>query len=187
MKKVDISKIKEAGEGKRLPAGGYICKYTFVEDKPEKEYLYMEFDIAKGEFAGYYQELADRNSFWSGRCYRSYKEKALPMFKRMCTAVSKSNNGYVFDGGETNGDENTLVNKLVGIILAEEEYVANDGSIKRRLYVARECSVEDIEKGNYKVPAVKLLKNDEANKASLKSDETDFMDIDPNKDVVAFH
>ena len=38
----NIASIQEAtGESKRLPAGGYICKYTNVEDVSEKSYLYM--------------------------------------------------------------------------------------------------------------------------------------------------
>ena len=47
----NIDSIQEAGEGgKRLPAGGYVCKYTDVQDDPKKEYLYMEFDIAEVRF-----------------------------------------------------------------------------------------------------------------------------------------
>ena len=55
MKKVSLANVKETTDFTRLPAGGYVCKYTFVEDRPEKEYLYMEFDIAKGEFAGHFK------------------------------------------------------------------------------------------------------------------------------------
>ena len=52
----NIASVQEAstGESKRLPAGGYICKYTNVEDNEEKQYLYMEFDIAEGEYKGYF-------------------------------------------------------------------------------------------------------------------------------------
>ena len=179
MKKINLSSVQEAGDNTRLPAGGYVCKYTKVEDVAMKEYLYMEFDIAKGDYAGYYQSLSDSFGFWGGRCYRSYKEKALPMFKRMCSAVSKSNNGCVFDG-ETNADESTLVGKLVGLILCEEEYVGNDGNIKTRLYVDKECPVEDIINGNFKVRPIKLLPDDEREKIEEGSGDTSFMDIPEN-------
>ena len=97
----NIASVQEAtGESTRLPAGGYICKYTNVEDVSEKSYLYMEFDIAEGDFKGYFADLDERAGFWAGKCYRSYKENALPMFKRMCSAVTKSNKGYIFDGNE---------------------------------------------------------------------------------------
>lgn len=100
------------------------------------------------------------------------------MFKRMCSAVSKSNNGFVFDG-ETNADESTLVGKLVGLILCEEEYVGNDGNIKTRLYVDKECSVEDILSGNFKVRALKKLPEEER-KEIEGSGDTSFMDIPEN-------
>ncbi len=152
----NINEVKEAGDSTRLLAGGYICKYTSVKDVPDKNYLYMEYDIAEGEYKDYYKELSERLDFWGGRCYRSYSEKALPMFKRMCSAVTKSNPGYIFDGNE-HADETTLIGKLVGLILGEEEYIGNDGSIKTRLTVTREISVEDIKEGKFKIPKIKKL------------------------------
>lgn len=161
MKRVDLSNIKEAGESTRLPAGVYICKITAAEDVPEKEYLKISYDIAKGEFAGYYAEIRENHPDWNvGVYYRSYKPRALPMFKRMCSAVSKSNGNFVFDGGMVNADESTLVGKLIGITLQEEEYYANDGNKKTRLVVYREFPVDKI--GEQRVPAPKLLKVEEA-------------------------
>ena len=179
MKKVNLKNVQEASDSTRLPAGGYVCKYTKVEDVSSKEYLYMEFDIAKGDFAGYFQSLYDTYGFWGGRCYRSYKEKALPMFKRMCSAVSKSNNGFVFDG-EKNTDEKTLEGKLVGLVLCEEEYIGNDGNIKTRLFVDKECSVDDIVRGNFKVKPLKKLPDEERTEVEEPAD-TSFMNI-PNTD-----
>ena len=152
----NIDSVQEAGDSKRLPAGGYICKYTNVEDMADKEYLYMEYDIAEGEYKGYYKELEERLDFWGGKCFRSYKEKALPMFKRMCSAVTKSNKGFIFDGNK-HADESTLIGKKVGMILGEEEYIGNDGSVKTRLYVVREIPVEDIKAEKFKIPPIKKL------------------------------
>lgn len=174
MKKINLSNVPEQGEFQRLTAGGYICRITKVEDKPEKEYLYIEYDIAKGDFAGYYQELFDNRNFWGGRFYKSYKETALPMFKRFCSAVSKSNNGYAFDG-ETNADESTLVGKLIGLVLCEEEYYGNDGNIRTRLYVDRECAVEDIANGKFKVKPLKTLPKEQGTSNNAAAD-TGFID-----------
>ncbi len=157
----NIANVQEAGDSVKLPAGGYVCKYTKVEDNPDKNYLYMEYDIAEGTFKDYYKQLEERANFWGGRCYRSYTDKALPMFKRMCSAVTKSNKGFIFDGNE-HADETTLVGKYVGMILGEEEYVGNDGSTKTRLYVAREISVEDIKANNFKIPELKKLQDNNA-------------------------
>lgn len=175
----NIASVQEAtGESKRLPAGGYICKYTNVEDNAEKQYLYMEFDIADGEYKGYFEDLEDRAGFWAGRCFRSYKEAALPMFKRMCSAVTKSNKGFIFDGNE-HCDESTLVDKKVGMLLGEEEYIGNDGSVKTRLYVVREMAVDEIKNGKFKVPALKKLENAVSNVG--KSDDG-FMNIPEGTD-----
>ena len=152
----NIAEVQEAGESKRLPAGGYVCKYTKVEDNNGKNYLYMEFDIAEGEFRGYFEDLEERAGFWAGKCYRSYSEKALPMFKRMCSAVTKSNKNFIFDGNQ-HCDESTLIGKKVGMILGEEEYTGNDGSTKTRIYVAREISIDDLKAGKFKVPELKKL------------------------------
>ena len=39
MKKINWKNVEEAKEFEKLPAGGYICGITAVEDVPEKEYL----------------------------------------------------------------------------------------------------------------------------------------------------
>ena len=173
----NIAEVQEAGDSKRLPAGGYVCKYTKVEDNAGKNYLYMEFDIAEGEYKGYFADLEERAGFWAGKCYRSYTDKALPMFKRMCSAVTKSNKSFIFDGNKY-CDESTLVGKLVGIVLGEEEYVGNDGSIKTRLYVVRELSVEDLKAGKFKVPPLK--KNSNSSNSSQSDDG--FMNIPKDAD-----
>lgn len=176
----NIASVQEAsGDSTRLPAGGYVCKYTDVKDDPKKEYLYMEFDIAEGEYEGYFEDLNDRAGFWAGKCYRSYKEKALPMFKRMCSAVTKSNKGFIFDGNE-HADETTLIGKKIGLILGEEEYVKNNGETGTRLYVAREIPVEDVKAGKFKVPELKKL--NETTSAPVKKADDEFMNIPENSD-----
>lgn len=163
MRKINMENVREAGTSNRLPAGGYICKITNVTDVPLNEntgrgdYLEIEFDIAEGEYKDYYKQINAEHGFWGGSYKRSYKEKALPFFKRMCSAVAKSNPGFVFDGGEQNSNEQTLVGKRVGLVLGEEEYNGNDGKTKTRLYVSSECSIEDIQKENFKVPEFKNL------------------------------
>lgn len=159
MKALDLTNVQESGTGEGLKAGGYVCKYTVVTDVPDKQYLYMEFDIVEGPHANYYKDLEARAGFWGGKVYRSYKEKALPMFKRMCSAVSKSNMGFIFDG-QQNANEKTLVGKYVGIVLGEEEYEKNNGEIGTRLYVHYECEADKIRSGNFKVPEKKLIKKD---------------------------
>ena len=162
MKAINLNNVQEAGTGSnRLPAGGYVAIIEKVEDFPEKEYLRVTYDIAEGEYSGYYGQLRKDHPDWNengwlGAYVKSYKEKALPMLKRFCTAVSHSNGNYVFDL-KNNSDEQTLVGKYIGLVFREEEYYGNDGSIKTRLSVSFECSADKIRNADYKVPDVKRL------------------------------
>ena len=51
-----------SGEFARPTAGGYICKIMDVEDVPmdantgKGDYLRIEYDIANGDFAGYFKK-----------------------------------------------------------------------------------------------------------------------------------
>lgn len=150
MKNVDLTNVEEAKEYVRLGAGGYICKITSVTDVPAKEYLKIEYDVAQGDMKGYFQDLFDSKKFWGGSFIKSYKETALSFFKAFTTAVENSNPKYKFDN-----DETKLVGKLVGLVLGEEGYVANDGSSKNRLYVKETRSIDVIKNKQFEVPEYK--------------------------------
>ena len=146
MRKINLNDVQEAGEFKRVKPGAYICKITAVEDVTAKEYLKISYDIDDGEFKGYYSEMRENHPdwLWAGAYVRSYKETALGLFKRFCSAVSKSNGSYVFDAGDVNSEERTLVGKRIGLILQEEEYNSNTGDIRTRLKVAREFPIDKL-------------------------------------------
>lgn len=160
----NFNSVEEAstGGGNRLQPGGYVCKIEKVTDITDKQYLEMEFDIAEGEHQYHYADLCTRYGFWGLTSRRSYKETAIPFFKRMCSAVNSSNVGFSFNpfvaGG--NADEQSLVGKLIGLVLKEEEYEKNNGEVGTRLVVAYECSVEKIRKGDFKVPDKKSIKKE---------------------------
>lgn len=178
MKKVDTTNVTEAGEYKTLPAGAYICVIRNAEDIPDKEQLAITYDVAAGEYKGYYDEIRDRHPDWTyiGRYTKSYKPKALPFFKRFCTAISKSNGNFVFDGGSVNSDERTLIGKKLGLMFGEEEYYSNSGDLRTRLYVAFEFSADKI--NEQKIPAVKRIKEDA--KTEPKKADTGFIDVPAN-------
>lgn len=174
MKKLDLTSVQEATDFKTLPAGGYICKITLVEDKEDKEYLKLEFDIVEGEFKDYYKTLFENKNFWGGNFIRSYKETALSFFKAFTTAVENSNQNYKFDE-----DETKLKGKLIGLVLSEEEYMANDGEIKTRLYVSSVRSVDKIRKGDFKIAALKEYKGEQKQRATQNND---FVPVDTSSD-----
>ncbi len=152
MRNIDWNNVEEAKEFEKVTPGGYVCGITAVENVENKEYLRIEYDIAEGEKKNYYRELYKSKGFWGASFIKSYKETALPFFKAFKTAVENSNKGYTF-----NNDEKTLVRKLVGLVLAEEEYKANDGKIKTRLYVDQVHSIDKIRSGDFTVPELKKL------------------------------
>lgn len=147
-----------SGEFARPTAGGYICKIIDVEDVPMNEqgkgdYLRIEYDIADGEFKGYYKEQNDRwGGNWNASFIRSYKEKALGMLKHFTNCIEQSNAGYAWDWNEKG-----LIGKFVGLVLGEEEYKNNAGEIKTKLVVSQVKTVEDIKNGNFRIPAPKKL------------------------------
>lgn len=169
MKHIDMTNVKESGDFTALPAGAYICVIRDVEDFSDKEYLKVTYDIAEGEFKGYYDEIRSNHPdwSWSGAYVKSYKEKALPMFKRFCSAVSKSNGNFVFDGNTVNADEKTLIGKRIGIVLGEEEYWSNSGDKRTRLYVSKEFQVDKL--ADQKIPNKKLLEDESSKSESINS------------------
>ena len=155
--------------------GGYICKIIDVEDVPMNEqnkgdYLRIEYDIADGEFKGYYKEQFDKwGGNWNASFIRSYKEKALGMLKHFTNCIEQSNAGYEWDWNEKG-----LIGKVVGLVLGEEEYENGKGEIKTKLVVKNIATVEDIKNGNFKTPAPKKL--------SVENSTNDFAGFTPITD-----
>ena len=157
MKNINWNNVEatKPGEFNRLPAGGYICKITAVEDEPSKEYLKIEFDICDGEFKDYYRNLYENKKFWGGNFIKSYKEKALGFFKQMLECIEKSSRG--FKANDFDGDERKLVGKFVGLVIGYEEYEASDGKVKLRIYVDAFKTASEIKNGEFEIPALKTL------------------------------
>ena len=170
--------IQESTSFKRLTPNGYICKILKVEDYPDKEYLKIYFDIVKGDDKGYFKKQYDgdtrKERKWpnAGTFIRSYKDSAASMFKGFTNAVEKSNKGY-----QWNFDEKTLVNKVIGLIIADEQYQNQKGQVRVRNYVAAVRSVETIEKGEYEIPALKELTTTKTTTAPANDPIPDFSDV----------
>ena len=147
------------GEFARPTAGGYICKIMDVTDVPvdvntgKGNYLKIEYDIADGDFKDYYNDqYAKWGGNWNASFIRSYKEKALGMFKHFTNCIEQSNAGYAWDWNESG-----LIGKVVGLVLGEEEYKNSMGEIKTKLVVSQIKTVEEIKNGDFKIPAPKKL------------------------------
>lgn len=143
-----------ATEYKRPTAGGYVCRITKATDVPEREYLAIEFDVVEGEFKNYGKDTLERAGWTPFKFNRSYNSKSVGFFKAFIEAVEGTNNGYNWDW-----NEQALVGKGVGIVLREEQYRKNDGSIGMRLSPAVFKTATDIRCGKFTVPDPKLLED----------------------------
>lgn len=145
-----------SGDFERLPAGGYIIKITGVQNDEEKKYLRIVYDIAEGPERGRYKnedaEHEYRHSF-----IRSYKETALGMFKAFIKAVDEANETNFDELVEKGVDEQLLKGCRLGVLFGYEEYEANDGNVKERLRLVRFLTIEQVRKGDFKVPELKKL------------------------------
>ena len=171
------------GDFTRLPAGGYIAEITAVEDKTDKEYLNITFDIAMGEFKAFYSDEWGKAHPYAHTFVRSYKKTGDPkkdarimgMFKTFLHAIDESNGTNYEPQAETGFDENLLKGKRIGLVIGYEEYESDRGEIRERTRVTAVKSTDDITKGNYKVPEVKRIAP-----AAAPSPADDFIRINPD-------
>lgn len=171
MKNVNWNDVQD--DIRRPVPGGYAARITAVEDNEDKEYLLIRWDFAEGEYKGVNQETFAAFNFWPMAFVKSYKEKALRFFKGFKTAVEESNRNYAFKN-----DPQSLVGKFIGVVLGEEEYVAKDGSVKTRLYVAEVRSGKAIREGDYKIPALKKLTGNTSASAPAANDFREMLEDD---------
>lgn len=148
MKVKNWTEIEETEYADKLPAGGYVCRITAVEDVPKKEYLWITYDIAEGEYAGKYSDDWGKENPWAHRFARSYKDSAEGMFKAFVNRVQESNKGFVWD----QVNESQFVGKEIGLVFQTELYTNTKGDDKERLNVFRVVAAQDIRVGDFKVP-----------------------------------
>lgn len=169
------------GSFEQLPAGVYCCKICQVKDEPDKEYLYVEYDIAEGEHAGYFERLSDRAGFWGGKIFLSYKDKAESLFKRALKAINATNGSYLFNpfSDGKNADEKTLIGKTFWVVLHEEEYEKSDGTTGSRMTASATAFLNESQAKEGKFNK-KLLDKVTARKSTATSpsstDVPDFLD-----------
>lgn len=165
------------GMRSKLQPGGYVVKITGVINDAKKEYLKIVYDIAEGPEAGRYSDDWGQNpdNDYAHSFFRSYKEKALGMFKGFVKTVEDSNPGYTWDW-----HEERLAGKLLGIVLGLEEYMSNRGEIATRLTVRSVTTADKIRAGEYVVPDTKKYKpKAETAVAAPAAQQADFVE-DPD-------
>lgn len=152
------SSAEARGDGfERLPAGGYVCRIIAVEDVTASDYLSVVFDIAEGDYKGFYSDDWGKDHPYAHRFFMSYKETALGMLKGRLKAIDESNGTEFVKEAVAGLKEQQLVGKLVGLVIGYEEYNSDRGDKRTRIYVKSVLSVDKIRNGEFKVPELKKL------------------------------
>lgn len=169
----NFEKVKAVTEKVQLPVGGYILKIIGAKEVeysgqngPFKK-LEIGFDIAEGEYKGYYQQDYDNQTqedkHWKGvlRVYSptgdgteqdEYRQRIL---KGITNAIEDSNSGYHWDW-----DEKQWKGKMVGGLFRREEWQMN-GREGWTTKCFKFLSVDDVKEGKFSTPKDKPLKNKE--------------------------
>lgn len=148
-------------DSRKLPKGAYLCKIISAKED-ENQYgsrLIIAFDIAEGEYTGFYQEKYNSNTNedkkWSGVIRLSVPAEdgseadawKIRNFNTAMVAIEDSNPGYLWDW-----DEKKLKGKTIGIVFNEKEFKGNDGRVIAFTQPKRITSVQSVKEGTYYVP-----------------------------------
>ena len=170
----DISSPSPNG-GMPLPKGGYVIKIKAVKVAENKigQYLAIEYDIAEGTYAGYWQARYDSwesdDKQWKGIIYVNIPNEngskedswSIARFKAFITALMRSNPGYIYDS-----EEQHFVGLIVGGLFNLKEIRKADGEKIRVTNFARFSSVDTIRNGAYTLPKDQLLSANDTSEGS---------------------
>ena len=161
------NEVQEFSDRPKLPLGAYVCKIrkAVVQHSAYGEQLCLLFDIADGEYKGFFEEDFKANTRadkkWKGvlrqfipRDDGSEKDEwTKSAFKGLITSIEKSNMGY-----QWNWDEASLAGKYVGILFRNEEWEWEDktGWAVRPF---KAISIDSVKSGDFRLPKDKPLKN----------------------------
>lgn len=157
----NFSTVQATGNFERLPAGGYVIRITEIQDEPAKQYLRVTYDIAEGEYKDHYKD-SDADHVRSHQFIRSYKDTALGMFKAFTKAIDESNGTNYTEQVEKGLNEAQLTGKVLGVLIGEEEYNTDRGETRTGLKVRSCIPAERVRRGDFTVPAIKRLKEEDA-------------------------
>ena len=189
----------------KLQPGGYVVKIlnVKVESTDWGSRLAIQFDIAEGEFKGFFDKLYKatpdewENKKWKGSMRLSIPhdtgdetkfKKSLGYFKSQIQAFENSNANLHIDC-ERDWDENVLKGKLVGALFNEKEW-EKDGKTGWFTQCKRFVPANDIRIGNFTIPKREELKNKPSTASNDSFDPnanlSDFVEINAGDDAVPF-
>ena len=147
------------GSSSMLEPGGYVAKIVRVKDHTDEKKPYLEFvyDIWNGETKSFLftADLADTTNDWR-HSFRIYFSKdnnyGVQRYKALTEAVENTAQGkgakaFVYE--DKDGAEQTLVGKLLGVVIRHRSYVNSEGKVKTAVDVNAFIPGKDAAEGNF--------------------------------------
>ena len=145
------------GGSSMLEPGGYVAKIVRVKDHTDEKKPYLEFvyDIWNAETKSFLfaQDLADTTNDWrySFRIYFT-GDFGKQRYKALTEAVENTAQGrgakaFVYE--DKDNAEQTLVGKLLGVVIRHRSYVNSEGKVKIAVDVNAFIPGKDAAEGNF--------------------------------------
>lgn len=166
------------GGSSMLEPGGYVAKIVRVKDHTEEKKPYLEFvyDIWNAETKSFLfaQDLADTSNDWR-HSFRLYftgdfgkqRYKALTEAVEN-TAQSKGAKAFVYE--DKDNAEQTLVGKLLGVVIRHRSYVNSEGKVKTAVDVNAFIPGKDAAEGNFDAKFAEPFEGDGVAEARANAD-----------------
>lgn len=145
------------GGSSMLEPGGYVAKIVRVKDHTDEKKPYLEFvyDIWNAEAKSFLftADLADTTNDWR-HSFRIYftGDFGKQRYKALTEAVENTAQGkgakaFVYE--DKDGAEQTLVGKLLGVVIRHRSYVNSEGKVKTAVDVNAFIPGKDAAEGNF--------------------------------------
>jgi hypothetical protein len=163
------------GGSSMLEPGGYVAKIVRVKDHTNETKPYLEFvyDIWNGETKSFLftADLADTTNDWrhSFRIYFTGTTNfGKQRYKALTEAVENTAQGkgakkFVYE--DKDGAEQTLVGKLLGVVIRHRSYVNSEGKVKTAVDINAFIPGKDAAEGNFDAKFAEPYETDEVKDA----------------------
>ena len=148
MPKVDFSKVEESGGGgfQQLPEGGYVMRITRIEPHEDREYVFVEWDVAEGEW----RDWAKGSNFPPHDVVSWKNDAALSMTKHKLHVLADDNPGFDAEGAFGRDDWRAFEGKVFGAVVRKRLYTKRDGTDGEGIEVGTWKRASEIRTGDWK-------------------------------------
>ena len=161
------------GGSSMLEPGGYVAKIVRVKDHTDEKKPYLEFvyDIWNAETKSFLfvTDLKDTTNDWR-HSFRLYftGDFGKQRYKALTEAVENTAQGkgakaFVYE--DKDGAEQTLVGKLLGVVIRHRSYVNSEGKVKTAVDVNAFIPGKDAAEGNFDQKFAEPYETDEVKNA----------------------